>query len=185
MNFFATLLVVGVLLSVNSMKAQDGSTDNVTLNIKLNPIQTLFVNPTQKEVNLEYKTKADYSGGVSYNEPNHLEIYSTGGFEIKAKASTSTLNSANTTVGNGMNVNTVEIIPSAGSKPLAGATYNQKSLSAEADGVVIISSTTGGVDRNFNIEYAGAGAEQYVNYYNNAENPTIYTTTVTYTIVAQ
>lgn len=182
MNFFATLLVVGVLLSVNSIKAQEGSnTGDVTLNIKLSPIQTLVVNAGQTTVNLEYKTKADYSGGVSANEANHLEIYSTGAFEIKAKASTSTLN--NTNIGQGMDVNTVTIIPTAGTNSLADADYTTTSLSAEAQ--TIISSTTGGVANNFNIEYKGKGGDAYVNYYNNAENPTVYTTIVTYTIAAK
>ncbi len=62
------------------------TSDNVTLNVTLNPIQSLIVNPQQKTVDLTYSTKADYLNGVISKQENHLTVFSTGGFEIKVKS---------------------------------------------------------------------------------------------------
>lgn len=166
-------------------KAQSGtsSTDNVTLNVKLNPIQTLIVNQNQKEVNLEYTSVAQYANGVSSRQTDHLKIYSTGGFQVKVKSSGSELETAKTGPAGKINANTIQIVPTAGTNPVDNAQYTASSLSA--DEKVIVSATKGGVDKNISIEYQGAGADAYLNHYVAGQNPTKYTTSVTYTIIAQ
>lgn len=53
------LIILSGILNVNSVFAKDtNNADNVTLNIKLNPIQTITVNAS--EVNLSYTDKAHY-----------------------------------------------------------------------------------------------------------------------------
>ena len=51
---------------------------------------------------------------------------------------------------------------------------------------MIVSSSKGGVDKTINVNYAAKGDNNaYLDYYQNTENPTVFTTTLTYTIVAQ
>ena len=172
----ASFLVLG-LVKVSAQTA----TDNVTLNVKLHPIQTLVVNPAQKEVNLDYTTVADYKDGVSSKQADHLTVYSTGGFEVKVKSAgnlTETKSGSETIA-----ANSIQITATSGTSGLTAATYNSASL--ESTEKSLITSTTGGVDKKINIEYKGAGADAYVNKYIAGQNPTIYTTTVTYTIVSK
>ncbi|MFV0470356.1 MAG: hypothetical protein ACK5MK_15710 [Dysgonomonas sp.] len=178
-KFLSAVFAVVVLFVSNSIQAEDGSpSGEVSLNINLHPIQTLVIN--QKTVDIDYKTKDDYLKGVKVNEADHLTVYSTGGFEVKAKTATDYL------VGSLNHIDTkdVTITPSNGSNALSGAIYTARALSKEDQ--VIVSSTTGGVDKTVNVEYqAFGGGNSYVNYYQKTESPTIFTTTVTYTIVAK
>ena len=172
------ILLPTLVLAAISAKAQT-STDNVTLNVKLNPIQTLVVNSAQKTVDLTYTTKADYSDGVESEQKDHLSVYSTGGFEIKAKVGADLTNSATSKT---IAANTINITAAKGTDGLE-ATYSNTTLSTSD--AVIVSSTVGGVDKNINITYAGKGADAYINNYIAGQNPTVYTTTVTYTINAK
>ncbi|MEO8254224.1 MAG: hypothetical protein ABI554_07520 [Flavobacterium sp.] len=172
----ASFLVLG-LVKMNAQTA----TDNVTLNVKLHPIQTLVVNPAQKTVNLDYNTVGDYKDGVTSTQADHLTIYSTGGFQVKVKSAGDL---AETSAGTEkIATNSIQITAKAGTNGLTAATYSSTSL--ESTEKSLITSTTGGVDKKINIEYKGAGADAYVNKYIAGQNPTIYTTTVTYTIVSQ
>lgn len=162
--------------------AQQGHTDNVTLNVKLNPIQTLVVNPAQKTVDLTYQSKADYENGVNSLQNDHLEIFSTGGFQVKVKTEGSQLVNNQAGPNGNINANTVQIIPTAGSQAIANAQYDSRLLSTDEQ--VIVTSTKGAVDKNINIEYKGANANAYIDYYVAGQTPTVYTTTVTYTIYA-
>jgi len=48
-----------------------------------------------------------------------------------------------------------------------------------------VSSTNGGVNKKISVQYKGAGANEYINNYIANQNPTVYTTELTYTIVSQ
>ena len=184
------MLLAAVLLTVGATnvyahersgdKANEGT---VTLNIKLHQIQTLVVNPNQNIVDLHYTTKEHYKEGVSSEVlKDHLTVYSTGGFVINAKASDTDLKGLE---GNSSAIPTADILitPTHGSNnPLEDATLTPKNLSGTTD-VLLVSSTKGGVDKNFNIQYATVHKEDaYINKYVKGEDPTVYTTTVTYTI---
>ncbi|QPH40435.1 hypothetical protein [Pedobacter endophyticus] len=172
------LVFATVILSIIG-KTASAQTDNATLNIRLYPIQTITVNPTQKTVNLDYKTTADYADGVSLAQADHLTVYSTGAFIVKVKSAAATLTGAKSNI----DANDVSISPLAGtSNQLANATYTARNLSNTDQ--TIISSNTGSVNKNFNITYKAAGSQKYVDKYFKTENPTVYTTTVTYTIEA-
>ena len=54
----------------------------VTFNIRFHPVQTIEVNPSQKEAELSYITREDYETGVAATYDNHLAISSTGGFQV-------------------------------------------------------------------------------------------------------
>jgi hypothetical protein len=175
-------IVLGLFAVVSNASAQTSS-DNVTLNIKLHPIHTLLVNPSQTEVDLAYQTKEDYANGVNALRANHLTVYSTGGYEIKVNSFGSELINSNPGARGNIDAGTVNITASNGSKAQEGASYTTQPLSTT--GSTIVSATTGGVDNNYNIEYKGKNANAYLNHYVAGQNPTVYTTTVTYTIIGK
>lgn len=181
MKKFAVLVCLFVIAGTSALMAQ--SSANATLNVRLHPIQTIVVNPAQNIVNLDYVTETDYASGVSSEQKDHLTVYSTGAFVVKANSSSSTLESNHQDVTENIDASDIVIRPEQGSNQLSGATFTTINLSDQAQS--IISNSTGGVDRTFNINYAGAGANSYVNKFFNVENPTVYTTTVIYTIEAQ
>jgi hypothetical protein len=150
--------------------------NSVTLNINLYPIQTLVINPSQDEVTLNYTTKENYKSGVTSEQTDHLTIYSTSGFQIRVNSNP---------LGKKLPSNSIAIVPSSGSKPIiqSSVVYLEKNLSDQEQ--PIITSTTGGIDRNFNISYKGAGANMYIDYYDASDTATTYTYNVMYTIVSQ
>lgn len=183
-----TLMLVAafVFFGTQSVKADEpvngNSSESVTLNIKLHAIQSLVVNNDQKTVNLEYVNKDDYSKGVSVDQANHLNIYSTGGFEIKAKTSGATLTG---TGGNSKTINVadVTVTPKGGTNSINDVTYTPKTLSDSEQ--TIAESGIGGVNKDISINYAAKGNNDYINHYVKGETPTVYTTQVTYSIVAK
>lgn len=184
-TIFVQLITVMLLLGAQNVMADgvvtDKTSDNVTLNIKLHKIQSLVVNTGQKTVNLEYKEIGDYAGGVTSDQKDHLEVFSTGGFKISAKTSGSKLIG---TEGNNeaIDVEDVQLQASFGSEnSLSDVTMLPTSLSATDQDIV--SSSKGGRDLKFNVQYkTNHDADAYINHYRNSENPTVYSTQVTYTI---
>lgn len=178
-------LVIASLVVLCGISAQS-QTDNVTLNVRLNPIQTLVVNSLQKEVNLDYTTKEHYNQGVSLKQENHLNIFSTGGFEVKVKAGGSQLTNSGTPGPNGnIDATTIKLTALAGTQDaLADAQYSQNVELSATEGV-IASSTKGARDKNITIEYKAAGNDAYLDKYVANQTPTTFTTTVTYTIYAK
>jgi hypothetical protein len=153
------------------------TTQNVTVNIKLHPIQSLIINPIQQNVDLDYYTKEDYEDGVSVVQADHLEIYSTGSFQIVATTNNITFEGTADT----LPLNTLLLTPTDGSNPITSSTKNIINLSQVDQ--VLVSSTIGGANKTFNVEYKGEGNDEYLTKYYNSESPTIYTAVVKYTIM--
>lgn len=176
------IFTTATLLSAVGIVFAQTATDQVTLNVKLNPIQTIEVNSVQKTVDLEYTSIADYAGGVSSTQQDHLKVYSTGAFAVTVKSDADDIVRANGS--ETLSASTLKVKAENGStNALIGATLGEVSLSTTATN--IISSGVGGVGKNFNITYSGMGSDAYVNKYFNDENPTVYTTVLTYAIIAQ
>lgn len=170
---FTTLGVLG-FATVNAQ-------NTVTLNINLQPIQTLIVNNTDKVVNIDYSTKDHYKNGATSNvKQNQLSIYSTGGFQVKVKSSKAVLENG----GKSIAANSIQIVPSAGTDPVPGAEYAQNVMLSSTEST-LVTSTKGGVDKNISIEYKGAGGDAYLDNYIAGQTPTTYTTDLTYTILAK
>lgn len=158
------------------------STDND--NVNLYPIQSITVNALQKTVDLDYKLKSDYSDGVSLLQEDHLEVYSTGGFQIFVKAGGSELtNAAATTYGN-INNSDITIATTDGTNPI-GAVTNVASVTLSDANQSILTATSGAVDKTVSITYGAAGGNTYEDKYIASSSPTTYTTQLTYTITAQ
>jgi len=160
-------------------------TDQVALNVKLYPIQTIVVNVDN--VDLEYKTKTDYADGVTVTKGDHLTVYSTGGFTVNVKSETATLTSSlPAAAAESISSSDILITSAAGTtNSLAGAAYETE-VPLTTTGAQLIQSTTGGVNKNFNVTYKAKGdLDTYVNkYFKDGNNPTVYTTNVIYEIVA-
>ncbi|EOR29533.1 hypothetical protein L100_10649 [Elizabethkingia meningoseptica ATCC 13253 = NBRC 12535] len=176
--------LLGLSLGLVSMNVSAQKTDDATVNVRLYPIQTIVVNGSQKIVNLDYKTSADYKNGVALDEADHLTVYSTGAFAVNVQSRDAQLSSVNTSITEKINAADIKITPTAGTtNPLSGSKLSTVNLSTTP--TELISSNIGGVDKTFNVKYSAAGADSYLNKYFNVENPTTYTTVVTYTIVAK
>ena len=174
---------LGLALVLTAFAANAQTQGTATLNVKLNPIQTLIVNPANNVVTLEYKEKADYANGVSAKQENHLTIYSTGGFQVHVKS-----NQQNLTGGpKDIAANQIKLTASAGkTNPLAATgnpEYKEVDLAHSGDkGVMLVKSDGGGVDRNIDVTYAAKGNNAFIDHV--GKTAATYTTTVVYEIVA-
>ncbi|HBK31451.1 MAG TPA: hypothetical protein DEF88_11065 [Porphyromonadaceae bacterium] len=180
--FLVALLVTIGLVSVNSAKAQNKKSDEVTVKINLHEIQSLVVNPAQKTVTLDYKTPDDYKDGVSSKEQkDHLSVFSTGGFDISVKSNGNFNNSA---TNKKINASDVKIIAEAGSGNKASDRY-QRNITLGTSAKTLISSTTGARDRKYTITYDNKAGkdDNYLSFYNTkGGKPNVFTAQVTYTI---
>lgn len=174
---FAGALIVASLFSVNSVMAEStpSETDQVTVNIKLNPIQTITVN--HESVLIEYITKDDYNKGVSMTMGKHLTVFSTGAFNVQVKANSNFIRSEGTDY---IPASDVKIIPTA----LDGYKVFEPNLEVGSYNN-IITSDKGGRDISFDITYDNTegGGDNYIDMYHNTKDNT-FTATVEYFIVA-
>ena len=182
----ATLIILAFLSFYSvSFSQESGISEAVSVNIKLYPIHTLTLNPSQdhKVVDLEYKTEEDYLNGVSQHRSNHLSIFSTGAYEVKVRSTSPDFVSNSPGTAGHIQAGSVNIIASDGSNHEGGASYIVQSLSTSE--ATIVSATRGGVENNYNIEYRGKNGNAYQNHYVSGQNPSVYSATLTYTIVAK
>ncbi len=185
--FFLTIfcgLVSGTAFAQDNTTTGPGpKTATATLNVKLYPIQTIVIGGNT--VDLEYKSKEDYSKGVTKTMNDHLTVYSTGGFAVNVKSEDENLVFTKDGTTDKIAVSTINLQASLGSNTtLTAATFN-KNVVLTNSYASLFSSKVGGTDLKFNVAYNGKGNNDYVNKYYNVENPNVYTTTVTYTIEAQ
>ena len=185
------MLLAAVLLTVGATnvyaQGKDGNNNakqgQVTLNINLSHIQTLVVNPNDGVVNLNYETKYDYEKGVSTKKENHLTVFSTGLFQVTVKSESGDLKGTGDNKNNTILAADIEILASNGNNNNLDATMSKVNLSGSEQ--KIIDSSTGGRELNYNVEYSAKGNDEYINKFAKGENPTVYSTTVTYTITAK
>lgn len=180
--FLTAAILISGLVSVNEVMAEGtpANADNVTLNIKFKPIQTILVNPSQKNVDIEYYTKNDYNNGVSVTKEDHLTVFSTGGFTVSVQT-----NGDFTKGTENIAASDMVVLAEAGSDNTSGGTFSSVNLSTTQTS--LISSEKGGSELKYNITYnneAGRGYK-YIDKYTHPDTPeSIYTADVTYTIVA-
>jgi len=166
--------------------AAEAQTDNATLNVRLNPIQTLVVNAQQKTVDIDYVTKDHYKDGVSSTQNNHLNVFSTGGFEVKVKSAGDLINNATAGPNGNIDASSIKITALPGTQdPLTNNVSYEPTAILTGSENTIVSSTRGAVDRNIGVLYEAAGANAYIDKYVAGQTPTVFTTTVTYTIYAK
>lgn len=184
-SFTAILVLAGVLFS-SSANAQ--TTGTVDFKLILNPIQSIVVNPSEKTSTIEYKSIADYDGGVSKTAAKQLNVFSTHGFQVQASATAFTSDGPTTSKPELSSINVLvtknEGIASHASGIQLSTTPTTLYSSTEA------TKTSSGFD--LDVKYTGAKDFIYAerNLFSpissgaNSPTTTTHTTTVTYSIVA-
>jgi len=170
-----------ILFYLLALGASFAQSDNVTLNIRLFPIQIIEVNPSQEIIYLDYETTADYANGVQLEQPDHLSMYSTGGFIVKVSSVDVNMTAES---GQVIPVSDIIITPKQGVlNPLIGAAFSPATLSIEA--TTIITNNTGGMNKTFGIHYQTKGNNEYVDKFVDTGNPTVFSTNIVYAIEAR
>lgn len=179
-------MLIGGAFFANAQTSPGAGTGSVTLNVNLHPIQHIEVNTLQSTVNLDYNSAEDYKSGVNVTQEDHLKIYSTGPFAVSVNSSTDKLTGAS---GNDQQIDAanIKILASAGkTKALANTQYAAAVSLSQTPTVLFSHDTSGGNMNTFNVNYKAAHAEDaYMNKYKKGQNPTTYTTQVTYSIAVK
>lgn len=184
----AGALLVIALFSVNSVMAETPTTtDNVKVNLKFMPVQSIVVNAASdhQEVDFVFQSSIDYTNGVEVaKKVKHLKVFSSGGFQVSLQTSGGNFTSANTAI---------EI-------PVSDVTVTATASAGDGTGFVLgtdvqltntptpfITSDSGGSDLEFDVKYSNPGfaAAKYINGYDKeflTDGATVFTTTLTYTI---
>ena len=151
---------------------------NADLSVTINPIQSIWVNG--EGVNLNYASTTDYKDGVTEARANHLTVYSTGAFQVKVKATDLASDGAEVISASGISVTAATGSGEDGLATLKSAgTVNLPTDNA----ATIFTSSLGGVNRTVDVTYKGKGGDAYINkYFKNANNKSVYKTTVVYSI---
>lgn len=150
--------------------------DQATLNVILQDVQSITVNTAQETVNLTLSTVADYQNGINVDQADHLAVVSTSGFNITAQAASEL---TKTSEPNTIPVSTVSLIATAGSTSPDGTMGSPVFLSATAP-VTLVSGASANLDAKYDLNYAVSGGSEYLN------QPTgTYTTTITYSLIPQ
>lgn len=183
-NFFsiAAFIICG-MVCVNSVKAEvsDQVSDNVTVNLKFKPVQSIVVNPYQETVNLVYATKDDYRDGVSEKMEDHLTVFSTGGFVVNVKSDGDFKRGDGTMV---IPAGDMKITVENGTDNTETANFTTQSLSTSD--LPVITANKGGNELKYNVTYDNKTAESsydYINRYIHGDgSESVYMAQVTYTI---
>lgn len=165
-------LAIPAILLAGTQASQAQASDNATLNVVLADVRSIRVNPAQNTVQLNFATATDYQNGVTSDQIAHLEVTSTGGYQIKVKASGSALlNGANA-----IPVNTITLTPglNAGYTD-PGATFTSLSLSATQQ--QLITTPNGSPRIMFDVRYGASGGQPYI-----GKPAGTYVTTITFSI---
>ena len=141
-------IVLTLLICVN-LSAQ--TSDRVNLSIILRPVQSIVINQSQKDVELIYDTEDKYKDGVISINPDHLRVFSSGGFAVQVASKAPDID--------GLNLADVSITADA-VKPNPNYTFTPITLSQNPSDLIV--SGRGGRDLLFNVEYRGVGSDAYL-----------------------
>ncbi len=170
------LLFTAILFaSITMGNAQTSKQGTATLTINLQAVQSITVTGN---VEINYTSADDYANGKESTQFTTLSVVSAGGFAIRVQADDLT-NGTSTMAAENIKV-TAEAIGDAAT----GATFHDNGTLVKSDGKqALITSTTGGVNKQYTVKYKGDGGNEYMENFN-AGGTQSYTTTVTYTISA-
>jgi hypothetical protein len=166
----AMLVIAGSLLCRGTIYAQ--ASDNATLNVVLADVRSIKLNPAQTTVQLNFNNASDYQTGVILSQNAHLEVTSTGGFQVKVKSSGASLQNGTNTIP----VSTITLVPSLSSGYTdMGASFQTVTLSSTQQQMI---TTPNGSSRIvFDVRYSASGGQPYI------DKPAgTYVTTITFSI---
>src|SRR5690606_5705895 len=122
------------------------------------------------------------NAGVQSDQTNHLTVYSTGGFIVKVSSSVAQLSGSTGT--DKIESSGITLTASKGAATITPAFSPVNLGTVKAP---LITSSIGGTDQKFNVNYKAAGNNAYINKFFKgavAADATVYSTTVTYSIEA-
>lgn len=174
-------LIFSSILNVKGLFAQT-TTDDVTLNIVLKPIQSIVVNPAtdHKTVDLVYSTMDNYKNGATeVVKVKHLTVFSTGGFQVKVNSGEFLTNGTTNIDASDVTV----LATNASGNNVANTATTAVSLGLTEG--TLITSTEGGRSLEYDVTYNNelGKNDAYINLYEK-DGVNTFTTTVTYTIAA-
>ena len=171
-------MLIVVSLWSGSFSAQSGS--STVLKIVLHPVQTIELGGMDQNVNLTYKTKQDYSQGVSLNKDNHLKVYSSGGYVVNVRTLDAKLKSA----GSDAYINAGDITLTASKGSTSGSdSFTTVPVQLSSADTAFITSATGTSSSSYSVTYAAKGEDAFINHYGTGQDPTVYSTEVLYSIL--
>ena len=174
-------MILTALVYVENTYAQSNSA-NVTVNIILHPIQTITINSSQKDVNLEYHNIEDYEKGVLTTLDDHLSVTSTGSFQVNVASNQDSFTQSGSD--KSIPVSDVLIIAANGSDNNLPQIFDNVLLSTNPES--LIRSGTGGMDLKYNVTYdnTAGGADKYVNM-TSGDTESVFTSEIIYTITSK
>ena len=178
-TIFLFSLVAGLFV------ANAQTTANATLNVKLEPFQSITINSTPT-VDMTYTNAADYSDGVEVAVTDHLSVSGSGGFFVFVSVPSDDMAGSNTAGGisETMDAAAIKIVAENGTGTTDGVFAPLSSLTTTtAPGAVLLSSPTGGSNKLFTVKYKGADGDAFLGK-RIGPGTTTYTTQVVYTVTA-
>lgn len=153
---------------------------NTLLTVELNTIQAISINTSN--VSLKYTDITDYTNGVSNTIDKHLNVYSTGGYDVYVHYVTLSEGSSysNTDLDAASLFNSINVV----AEGQEGTTLTTTETTNK-----VITSATGAINKPYKVTYTGAGTNNfdadsgngYMNYIK-GDAPNTLTANVYYTI---
>ena len=188
---FAAILFAGVSVVNAQSQTSSGSYDatahaevtegitnkeaSTNLTVKLNPIHSILVNTTN--VLLEYTTVEDYQNGIKTDYiTDHLNVYSTGAYSVGVKYEVVSDTHADKSA-------TASLFESIEIEAQDSENTTRGKISLKTSDQDIITSTEGGINMMFKVDYRGKGGNDYLNFIDKGEART-YVADVIYTLTA-
>jgi len=168
--------IIGVIASAAGLlaghSAMAQASDNLTLNVLLADVRSIKLNPAQTTVQLQFNNIEDYQNGVNLDEPAHIEVSSTGGYQVKVKSSGPSLQSGTNTIP----VSTITLTPTLSSGFTdVGIAFQTIALSATDQ--QLITTPNGSSRIVFDVRYRASGGQPFI------DKPAgTYVTTLTFSI---
>ncbi|WP_121966236.1 hypothetical protein [Myroides sp. N17-2] len=161
------LIIVGTL-------AQAQSSAQSNLIVTLNPIQSIKINDQQSNINLSFESVDDYTKGKISNQADHIEIMSSGNYEVRVVA-----NSPLTNNNEQISLDHISLNPSLGSIGELRENISMSPVPLSMKEHNLINSGFGDVKRTFNVSYKMDASEELLN-----KPIGNYNTVITYTILS-
>lgn len=159
------IIVILVLVS-SSIVAVYAQSSSVRLNVVLNHVNHLVVNPAQAVTTLSYNTVEDYKNGVEVVQKEHLTVFSTSAYVLNVKLA----NQDFARVGGGSNEDVNVSLPNISVSAMPSSANPSPNLTlspATALGIVdhnLVSSTAPSFNTIFDVSYRGPGSNEFVKY---------------------
>lgn len=169
---------IGLLFLLKVMPAWAQHSATVSVNVILNPVQVINVNPNQQTVNIEYKSVSDYENGVEVVQQEHILVFSTSPYEVNVSMPDGFANAPENL--SEMSFPTIEIAATARND--VGET-SQSFIELSSIGKRLISNTHPQQSTLLDVVYKGRGNNVMVDAINQYGEKVVFSSRIVYTIV--